>query len=493
MNNAELPDGLLSDKNQEVTADVEGDYTYDEALEAIGFGYFQKRVFALTGAVWFADAMEVMLLTFLIPELEDDWDISSLEAGSLGAVVFAGMFLGAWALAIMSDTYGRRPVMIFSLLVVAIFGLMSAFSSNITMLLILRFFVGFAAGGSAVSMTLFTEITPTHDRGKALYWEISCWTFGCIFGVVVAWIFIPCCGWRWFVGMSSIPLWIILCFYEYIPESPRYLLVAGRTSEAEDIIKEIAMLNGKRLPGLSLKNTYHGTQQKVKTSYLWLPAYRLTTNLVFLSFWMCVFVYFGTAFIAEPIFEGSNIYWEMFITTSSEVPGIFIAYYILDIIGRKKTMSIFYILFCLSGFTLAIPAVFDIQAVAVVLVSICRMSISITFNVLYIYILEYYPTVIRNTALGTASSTGRIAGMIASYTVTLLDPRIGIVVLASGSAVGLIANLMLPVETLNRQLPDSLDGHIEDTEPLFTTKQAGFIYTVNSKKVDVVDEAKEST
>merc|ERR1719229_1778284 len=92
----------------------------------------------------------------------------------------------------MSDRYGRRPVLLISLFMIAFFGLISAFSVNIKMLLVMRFGVGFAAGGSSASFTLFAEFSPTHNRGQSLLWEQGFFTLGAIFAVVV-WEFL-CMG-----------------------------------------------------------------------------------------------------------------------------------------------------------------------------------------------------------------------------------------------------------------------------------------------------------
>jgi len=463
-NRSVSPDGLITAAERGVARKFQNGYTYDEALNSLGFGKYQKMLFVLTGAVWAADAMEVMLLTFLIPELEDHWGITKVEAGSLGAAVFAGMLIGAWFWAYCSDNYGRRPVLLISLTMIAFFGLLSSFSVNIYMLLVIRFFVGFAAGGSSASFTLFAEFSPTHNRGQALLWEQGFWTLGAVFAVVVAWIFIPCCGWRYFVAASSVPLWIILCFWKYVPESPRFLLLAGRTTEAQRLVEEIARYNGKELPGGDLINEYSGSQERGNTRHLWLPAYRKTTNLLMISFVACVFTYYGIAFVAEYIFEGSDLYWEMLITTSSEAPGLIMGYFVLDWLGRIKSMTLFFSMFMVAGYLLVIPWCFDNKGIAVVLVYIARMAISTAFYTIYIYFTEYYPTVIRNTALGTASALGRIAGMVTSYTVALLDPRAAMGILGTVGGIALLANMNLPTETLNREMDDKLAIELDEQE-----------------------------
>jgi len=52
-------------------------FTVDQAIESLGFGWFQWKVLFMTGAIWASDAMEIMFISFIIPVLRDHW---SLEA-----------------------------------------------------------------------------------------------------------------------------------------------------------------------------------------------------------------------------------------------------------------------------------------------------------------------------------------------------------------------------------------------------------------------------
>ncbi len=58
--------------------------------------------------IWGADAIEIMILTFLLPVLSEEWDLSASQDGTIGAVVFAGMFGGAIFWPQISDRFGRR-------------------------------------------------------------------------------------------------------------------------------------------------------------------------------------------------------------------------------------------------------------------------------------------------------------------------------------------------------------------------------------------------
>lgn len=92
-----------------------GFYTLDEALESLRFGKFQAFVLAYAGMGWFAEAMEVMILSFIGQAVKSEWDLSSSQESLLSTIVFAGMVIGAYGWGTISDTYGRRCVLSFYL------------------------------------------------------------------------------------------------------------------------------------------------------------------------------------------------------------------------------------------------------------------------------------------------------------------------------------------------------------------------------------------
>merc|ERR1719499_608029 len=163
------------------------------------------------------------------------------------------MMLGAFSFAYWSDRFGRRLSLLGAVLCCASFGVLTALAPNIWWVLIFRTGVGFGVGGSSVAFILFTELVPHSDRANALLLQQFFWAFGTILSVGLAWIFLPCCGWRAFVGACSAPLVFLLCFSYQIPESPRFLMSKGDTRGAMEALHVIATTNGKSLPEGTLK------------------------------------------------------------------------------------------------------------------------------------------------------------------------------------------------------------------------------------------------
>ncbi|KAG6740145.1 hypothetical protein POTOM_057783 [Populus tomentosa] len=252
-------------------------YTVDEALASVGFGKFQRPVLVYAGLAFFADAMEVMILSFVGPAVKSQWDLSSSQESLLSIAVFGGMLIGSFFWGLVSDLHGRRQAIISPLipcinymlclannlhfpfglsrkgflgatLLTCGAGMLSAFSPNYASLVILRCLVGSGLGGASVFSSWFLEFVPASHRGKRMLLLSWFWAFGSIFEALLAWMVMPRLGWRWLLAVSCLPAFALLLFYSHVPESPRYLCMKGRINDAYNILEKIALLNQSELP-----------------------------------------------------------------------------------------------------------------------------------------------------------------------------------------------------------------------------------------------------
>lgn len=88
-------------------------YSMDDALLSLGFGKFQYFVLVYAGLGWISEAMEVMILSFVGPAVQTEWNLTSEQESLITTVVFIGMLVGAYSWGIVSDRFGRRYVMLF--------------------------------------------------------------------------------------------------------------------------------------------------------------------------------------------------------------------------------------------------------------------------------------------------------------------------------------------------------------------------------------------
>ncbi|KAL8209410.1 hypothetical protein R6Q57_006142 [Mikania cordata] len=139
------------------------------------------------GLGWIAEAMEMMLLSFVGPTIQREWGLSSSEESLISTVTFVGMLVGAYVWGIVSDSYGRKKGFLGASTVTSVAGLLSAFASNYTSLLILRCFIGVGLGCGHVFSSWFLEFVPTAKRGTWMVVFATFWTIGTIIEAWLAW------------------------------------------------------------------------------------------------------------------------------------------------------------------------------------------------------------------------------------------------------------------------------------------------------------------
>jgi putative MFS transporter len=81
---------------------------FDEVLARVGFGRFQIWLVLACGLGYTADTIELLMLTFVLPELRQDFGLDSLSLSIAPAVSSIGIVIGAVVWGGISDKYGRR-------------------------------------------------------------------------------------------------------------------------------------------------------------------------------------------------------------------------------------------------------------------------------------------------------------------------------------------------------------------------------------------------
>jgi len=190
-------------------------------------------------------------------------------------------------------------------------------------------------------------------------------------------------------------------------ESPRWYLATGQIDKAHEIMTHLAKGNDKfsgRLPPLKQTRVVKGLNVTAVFPY---PALR--QRLVSMAYIFCVtsMVYYGLSLNVGSL--SGSIYMNTFISGIVEFPSHGFAQVCVDILGRQKT------LFLLMG-TAAVGVLSSamFRGSTQVLVSmIGRFGIAGSFNMIYLYTTELFPTIVRSSCLGTCSLAARVGGIIA--------------------------------------------------------------------------------
>ncbi|CAB4070220.1 SLC22A4_5 [Lepeophtheirus salmonis] len=284
----------------------------------------------------------------------------------------------------------------------------------------------------------------------------------------------------------SIPSVLLIVYFIFMPESPRWLLGEGRVDEALKILKDGAKMNNKELPSdeemyeilTQFKNESmaENKTQEIEGPKTWkqkayeifkeiiilfeTPEMRKRTINIFYSWLVVAMVYYGLSFNSKNL--GGNRYVSTFISGFVEVPAVAFIIPALERFGRVKCYCGTFMaggiccgLVALATFILEtgekiwIPVTFAMSG---------KFLISMTFAIAYLYTAELFPTPVRNVAVGAASTFARIGSMIVPYIVDLLGAAhaaIPVIIFGIVSFTAGLFSLMLP-ETLNKKMPESV-------------------------------------
>uniref|UniRef100_A0A9J8C4C6 SV2 related protein b n=2 Tax=Cyprinus carpio TaxID=7962 RepID=A0A9J8C4C6_CYPCA len=452
-------------------------FTVEEAVEAIGFGRFQWKLSMLTGVAWMADAMEMMLLSIVTPQLRCEWRLSSWKVAFITAIVFIGMMVSSSLWGNISDKYGRKLCLILCMLWTLHYGLLSAFAPVYSWILVLRCLVGFGLGGAPQSVTLYTEFLPIKSRGISIILLGVFWALGAVFEVLLAMVVMPTLGWKWLLAFSTFPLVVFAASCCWLPESARFDVLRGREDKALDTLKYIAAANGSSVPtGRLIANTQ---TERGRIRDLFIPEYRKTTLLVWLIWFCNAFSYYGIVLLTTELFQSGSAcsgewfcnlecnyltihdYVDLLWTTLAEFPGILVTLWMIDRIGRKKSMAICFLLFSVS--ILPLYACTH-RAVLTVFIFIARACITGGWQVAYVYTPEVFPTATRAIGIGTGSGMARVGALITPFIAQVLlksSVYLTLSVYLICCLLGTVASLVLPMETTGRSLQESTQSTME--------------------------------
>ncbi|HWR51264.1 MAG TPA: sugar porter family MFS transporter [Bryobacteraceae bacterium] len=366
-------------------------------------------------------------------------DTFQLTPGLLGFTVASalwGTVLGAMFAGLPSDRYGRRA----SLRALAVLYVISAAGCGLAWnwhaLVFFRVIGGLAIGGSSVIGPMYiAEIAPAAKRGRL----VGFFQFNIVLGILLAYLsnyLIGLAGfgdteWRWKLGIAAVPALVFFVVLFGIPQSPRWLARRGRVDEGRDVLVRI----GEPDPDGEIRDMVEsvGAEHATRGEPLFQKKYGFP---IFLAVSIGLFnqlsginaiLYYLNDIFAKAGFDKVSSDLQAVAIGFTNLVFTIIAMSVIDKLGRKKLL--------LTG---AVGTAVSLAGVAVILATgrnegmlVWLLVAFIAFfafsqgAVIWVYLSEVFPTLVRAKGQSLGSFTHWFANAVIAGVFPMLAARSG--------------------------------------------------------------------
>jgi putative MFS transporter len=378
----------------------------------------------------------------------------------------------------LADTIGRKKILIIGTAWYSVFSLLCGFAPTPTALVLLRFVSGLGMGAIfPIPYAMAAELTPRHFRGAMTAILDSFLSVGYFVAPLIAFALIPRLpqdiGWRTLFYIGGFPLLFVPALLKWMPESPRWLEVKGRTREADAIVSklehDIERRTGEQLPppqieakGVTGKldsSAQRSTRPGGRYHQIFERPYLKRTVMMWVAFSCILFIFYAiqtytpTVLIQQGYASATAFLLTAIIVVAS-IPGKYAAAFAVERFGRKATLTWF------TGAAAVAAILFGLVHNPVLSLS-CGIMLAFfgigVDPVIKIYGAEQYPTRIRETGIGLFEGVGRFfGGALAPFIMAFLLTGIGVpdsyLFVALLALVGVGAVAWLGTETKGRSI-----------------------------------------
>lgn len=366
--------------------------------------------------------------------------------GAAMSIALVGCLIGAMTAGALADSFGRKLLLSLAAFIFVASAYGTGCFSDFNLFLVARFFGGIGIGiASGLSPMYIAEVAPTNIRGRLVSLNQLTIVLGILAAQITNWLIAEpvidntidtwnCqMGWRWMFWAGAFPAIAFLALSFFIPESPRWLAMVGKTDMARAILTKIggAEYANSELQSIAAANAGHKEQSGFKSLFKKPLSKILVVGVVIAVFqqWSGTNVIFN---YAQEIFQSAgysigDVLFNIVVTGITNVIFTFVAIYTVERLGRRKLMLIGALGLAIVYLTLGTCYFMEIKGSFMVLLVVLAIACyAMTLGpVAWVLIAELFPSRVRAVAVATCTFALWVGSTTLTYTFPLMNNSLG--------------------------------------------------------------------
>lgn len=388
---------------------------------------YPVRIALIAALGGFLFGFETAVISGAEKTIQQLWSLSSFWQGFTVASSLIGTVIGSMIAGVPAQKYGRKKVLMF----IAVLYLLSAIGCASTSVWILfitfRFIGGIAVGASSVVGPMYiSEIAPARLRGRLA----GSFQLNIVLGIFVAFLtnflFVDIGedSWRWMLGVMVVPAGLFWILLRTIPESPRWLILQHRDSEAiptmqrigeEDTARAIEEIRASVADNTNTHAQEKLFQKKYSKPILFAVILAMFNQLSGIN----AIIYYAPRIFEMAGFDKADAYLQPVYIGAANLFFTLLAMTVIDKLGRKTLLligSVGMIVFLgLTAYAFYTGVSGD-RSVIIYLIGFIAFFAFSQGAVIWVFISEIFPNSVRSQGGSLGSFTHWIMAAIISWT-----------------------------------------------------------------------------
>lgn len=371
-----------------------------------------------------------------IDNVRDHFGLSEAMKAFVASSALLACIFGAGIAGPLSKSYGRRMSLVVASVLFFISAFGSAIPTSVTELVIYRMIGGVGVGiASMVSPMYIAEIAPPGIRGKLVSFNQLAIVLGFVIVYFVnyfidrvgddAWDIET--GWRWMFGSECFPAGLFLLLLLAVPESPRWLVMKGKSDKAHKVLTKVGGLESVDNEIKEIQNSIAEQSQRARVNIF----AKGLIGIVFIGVGLSVFqqitginaiLYYGPSIFESTGMAKDGALLNQIVVGISMMTFTFVAIFTVDKFGRKPLLMIGSLGMAISIFAVGFLFYFEVRNVLTLVFIVTYIaSFSLSMGpVVWVLLSEMFPNKMRSAALSAAVAAQWLANYLVSQTFPIL-------------------------------------------------------------------------